>query len=219
MIRDLYTKNPRFPYFTVALGGISLGMTVWGYLSSNFYTTFLCTYPRVHWWQGFSGIFLHGVGDGDFFTTFRHFLTNMFLFLPYSAIVEKALKPGKYLLALFLALVCSALTFEIFAIYLRRFGGSPGDPVLGAGLSGLAFSFILPGTYGIFLRCSKNWRKSLREPLTVIFLLGFLGEVFMFTPWNPGNGSLGIHLGGVVTGVLLTILFRREIRGYCKGEE
>jgi len=214
VIKQLFSRNQAIPVISLLVAGLCVVITVIAYVQPDLYSQLAFTYPTDHPWQYVSGVFLHGAGDRSLGLTVAHLMANMLLYLPYSIIVEKALGRKKYSVAFLISLVVSSVVFQVYAAHLMKFAGGEGQGAVGAGLSGIAFSMVAMGTYLIFKACKSNPHNAFRQPLTYLFIFGFLGQLFILNPLIAGMGSFFIHTAGVITGILLTIIFRATLSEY-----
>lgn len=216
MIKRLYIQNSSLPGFSLTVAALCFIVSLTVFLFPDLYSHLAMAYPASHPWQYVSGIFLHGTADHSGAMLVLHLSANMLLFLPYAVLTEKALGPRIFALSFLSALAASSLTFQISA---RLFIKTAGDTASGAGLSALAYTFIAPASFMIFTRCRQNIRKAFRESLTYVFLLGFFGQILILNPRLAGIGSFIMHLQGLLSGILLSFIFRRRLRLYASGSE
>lgn len=216
MIKSLYTKNQEFPYVSFFIASLCVVITTLAYLDQSLYPLLVSTYPVDYSWQYISGAFLHGLGDGHFAITFVHLFINLLMFLPYAIIIEKALGHRNFVITFLLAWISFSVTFQLLSRQVLLAYGASGEKATGAGLSGIAFSYIAMGTYVILSICATNPTLALKQPLTYLFGLGLVGELLILNPRLAGMSPFLMHVVGIVTGIILVIIFRKEMKKYLK---
>lgn len=213
MIQKLYRQQKKMSYVSYTISVLAIVITLWVVLKPELYATLSLGYPGTQPWQYITGVFVHGTKDGGAGLALLHLLANLLLFLPYAVPVEKALGQKRFVLALALSLFVNDIVFLTLARHLVQ---TPEDTATGAGLSGIAFTFITLGTYLILQTVAQNPKKAFREPLTYLFLSGLIAQLFILLPQVAGIASFIVHLAGLTTGLLLLVPYRKALNRYAK---
>ncbi|MBM3303511.1 MAG: rhomboid family intramembrane serine protease [Candidatus Aenigmarchaeota archaeon] len=149
------------------------------------------------WWQFLTYMFMHG--------GFLHITINMFVLLMFGFPVEASLGTKRFAILYFISGVGSALLY-MGLTYLVM----PGDmEVMMLGASGAVFAVLT--AYGFLYPRNIVWIIGffpLPAKWAVIMFAGL--ELFLgLTGLEPGIANFG-HLGGIVTGALLMLWWRRS---------
>jgi len=187
----LYLILVNFIFFAVQIGTMV-------FADSLIFTESLGLVPSAalsgHLWQFISYTFLH-----DPFNFF-HIFINMFILFIFGIPVEEALGVKKFLSLYFISGIGAALLFIALSL------GTPEALLIGA--SGAVFGVV--AAYGFLF--PRNWIFIFFIPVPAMFAvvaLAVLEILFGVFTLQPGVANFG-HLGGIITGVLLMIIWRRK---------
>ncbi len=215
MFRRLFCHPRTLPRLSFAIALLAVLVTALVLLVPQVYAELVLAHPDTRPWQYLTGVFVHGTEEGGPALALVHLFANLLLFLPYAVPVENALGRGKFFIVFFSSLFVNDLSFKLMA---DRLVQTAEETATGAGLSGIAFTFIVLGTYLIGKLCAMDFKKARKNPLTYLFAAGFVGQLFIFNPRLAGTASLVIHLAGVITGVLFLFVFKRDLDRFLRAQ-
>lgn len=203
-IKDLFSRKRPFPYLTAVIVCICFIVTTIAVIFPAAFPILAWKCPADHFWQYFSGVFLHGTNTSASMA-YIHLTANLLMFAPYAVMAEKALGHLKFGIVFAASWLGGSIAFRAVALLFSK-----GEPSLGAGLSGIAFTFIVVGV-SILYRVFKLDKKAFfRQPLAYFFLFGLIGELAVLNPYIAGMGSFILHTCGVLVGLLMAVLFRHH---------
>lgn len=222
-IREIYLGKG-IPVVSLTIAILCIVTTIISQMVPSTYLAFAFTYPLKYPWQVISYIFLQGISKDllppDFSYSpielaIGHLGFNLLLVLPFGILNEKVLGSIKFLILSITAWITNIACIYIIAM------NSNDDNFIGAGASGLAFAFMPVGIYILFVLGKKCGFKNLFKQVSLYLLLPVAITTFIFAVSPSIAGVAGVvsmimHLVALITGVAMTVIFRKSINKYIE---
>lgn len=203
---DLY-KRQGFPWLTLCVAVCCGVVTAAAWLEPGMYEKLAWSNAPRHFWQYFSGAFLHGDGSGAWEMTLAHLIANLLMFVPYAVMLEKLLGHKRFGLVFLGSWLGICVVFQILA----GVAVPEGETAYGAGLSGSSYAMTAMGAFVLFRLFLLDRRGVCRQRLAWVFISGLLGEALMLLSQTAGVLSMVIHLAGIGIGIVMSVVFRADI--------
>ena len=222
-IREIYLGKG-IPIVSLTIALLCIVTTIISQLIPSTYLAFAFTYPVKYPWQVISYVFLQGISKELLPPDFSyspmelavgHLGFNLLLILPFGILNEKVLGSIKFLLLSVVAWITDIVCIFIIAM------NSGDDSFISAGASGLAFAYMPVGMYILFVLGKKYGFKNLFRQVSFYLLIPIAITTFIFAVSPSISGVTGIvsmiiHLLALVTGVAMTVIFRKTIKKYLE---
>lgn len=199
---------------TLIIAGLCVIVTEIGMLEPELYEAIAYAYPITYPWQICTGVFLHGAPDLPMEVSIGHLVFNLLLVIPFGLMTEKILGSKRFALMSLVMWMVNAITFYIIAIVITP----QGERALGAGISGVAFSYGIIGAYSLYVLGKKNFRLLLKQGDFYLLMNIMIAMILMVNPYVAGKSSMIIHIVAILAGLLFAAFYRMEIRDFFQTE-
>ncbi len=175
-------------------------VTIPSYFNNAFYDVFGGVQEPLYFWQNFTHNLEHGDPFQTGLPTLLHLSINIFVIAVCGILVEKVLGTTYFFVLTIMALTVSTA---------GRFLG-----IYGNGASTIAWSYAAVAFYSLILLIKGKKKELFRDPvfyiiIFILFTIWIVITLFNFL-WKWHNSNT-LHLAGVVTGFIATVLFRNII--------
>lgn len=195
------------PWITLGVVGCCVVLTMIVICWPDIYEKLAWSSPAEYFWQYVSGAFVHGDKTSATMAV-AHLVANLAMFVPYGIMIEGLLGHKRFGIVFLASWLGISAVFQIIAWSVVP----AGEVAYGAGLSGSSYAVLVMGVVALFQVFLLDKKKFWKQPLSYVFLSGAIGELFMLLPGVAGVLSMVIHLAGIGIGVVMTVVFHRDIR-------
>lgn len=205
-ISNIFRKNQYIPWITLSIILCCAVITAISIICPTTYSTLAWRNHPKYPWQYLTGAFLHGNQTGSAMAV-AHLFANILMFAPYGVMIENMLGHKKFSIIIFASWLTVSAGFQMIVLLTVP----AGENAYGAGLSGTAYTVITLGAYILFLLFRQNKRDFFHQILAYVFIGGAIGELFFLLPFVAGVASMLIHFTGILTGIILSFVYRKHI--------
>lgn len=190
----------KFVLFIIIISCIVVAVP--SYFDMNIFELFASKSNPNYFWQYFSGTFTHMRSLTNNSFLFIHLGLNFLMIIPLGLIIEKN-AGNKVMVELLMGswLICSIL-FQLL---------TKGQNQTSAGASAIGYAFGPCGFYYIFKVIKDNSKNIFKQGLFYFYLFIFITMLFYLCPLITGWGSFYLHISGVIVGMLILFLNKKEI--------
>ena len=212
-IKDIYNRKGNY-VVSVFIAALCVVVTSVSMFFPNTYEAIAYAYPIRYPWQIATGVFLHGAPNLPLAASIGHLIFNLLLVIPFGVMMEKILGSKRFALMSSVLWIVNAITFYIIA----RVVTPQGETAYGAGISGIAFSYGIIGTYSLFTLGKKNYKAMFKQVSFYLLLNVVIAMIVMVNPYVAGVSSMIVHIVAIVFGSIFAMRYRRIIGDFF-GEE
>lgn len=208
-IMDLYRRNRQIPWISLSAAFLCIIITAVVIIWPSMYPKLVWSNSPEYLWQYVSGAFV----QGDNTTTamaIMHLAANLLMFLPYGFMIEKLIGHKKFAIVFLGSWLGISFVFQVIVLV----AVPAGELATGNGFSGSSYAVVSMGAYILFRLFVMGKKKFLSQPLAYLFLGGLLGELFVLLPAVAGVWSMIIHMSGIAIGIIMSIVFRKDINNH-----
>ena len=178
--------------------------------NEEMHAVFACYMPMRHWWQFFSGIFVHGTPNHPiWFNVLLHLLPNLLVLFPCAVLLEKLIGGWRFGVCSFFIVVLNAG----IACFMNR-NAALGDNAFYVGISAVACSYGVFALYVVIrmiLKERKAFFRHIASYLLLVSVFVFLLYSRFYIPW-----SFNPHWFGSLIGLILFPFLLKRINASLK---
>ncbi|MDE6906333.1 MAG: rhomboid family intramembrane serine protease [Lachnospiraceae bacterium] len=188
---NLIKKYPVVTMLTV----ICLLFAIATQINSGMYDMFSFHSIPKHFWQYFSGAFMHGSEIAPAWFLWVHLIMNFLMIIPFGILLEKNKGSKITFWVFFVALIMCSVAFQILL---------HGKDEVATGISAIGYAFV---TGGVAQIC-RLW-KCYSVKSRIIYILLCLLAVIMLLPMITGWVSTCLHISGIISYFIVHIIAER----------
>ena len=208
-IKDIYLRKGNCAA-SVIIAVLCVAVTFVAMVFPDTYQMFGSAYPIRYPWQICSGVFLHGSPELTMAGSIGHLIFNLLLVLSFGIMIEKILGSKRFVLMTLGLWTANSVTFYVIAYLITP----KGETAIGAGFSGIAFSYGIIGLYSLIVLAKKNFRAMFRQVSFYLLINIVVAMLIMVNPFVAGVPSMITHIVAIVLGIVCILVYRKAIRGF-----